>query len=339
MNPLLSIGITSYKRLAELERCINSIKTKYADKIEVIVSEDCSPLSNEIGHLVNKLAEVKPFTLKFMPNVQNLGYDMNLGAIIKKSKGDYVFLCSDDDAIFNGSLDLIIEFLDKRTSEYGVLYAPFVYSNNKRMDRNHSKDMVIAIGESNACKLLHDSILFSGLIFNKKYVEVLDSSRFKNMNYFQVYMFLKMIYKYGGYYFSHPSILCVGDGENAYGIAESSGGNPLLANRNSVLSNLEFIKSLVKVIKIFDSEEGTNVSQAFNNQHSFRSYTLLSMARTQGISFFKDYWKKMNSIDNLNMTLIAKIYYYVLLVFGTNLSNRMTYIVRRVAKRDYKCKD
>ena len=55
MRPILSIGITSYKRVKELERCIKSIKTKYVDDIEIIVSEDCSPLSKEIGEKVEEL--------------------------------------------------------------------------------------------------------------------------------------------------------------------------------------------------------------------------------------------------------------------------------------------
>jgi hypothetical protein len=61
-----------------------------------------------------------------------------------------------------------------------------------------------------------------------------------------------MMLHYGGYYFEKPSVLCVGDGENAYGISESSGGNAILANRKSVKSNLEFNKTLIKVIRMFD---------------------------------------------------------------------------------------
>lgn len=91
MGPVLTIGITSYKRINELERCIKSIKTKYTDDVEIIVSEDCSPLSKEIGEKVNELSKDCPINLKFMPNERNLGYDGNLGAIIKKSHGEYVY--------------------------------------------------------------------------------------------------------------------------------------------------------------------------------------------------------------------------------------------------------
>ena len=42
MKPILTIGITSYKRVNELIRCIKSVNTRYIDDIEILVSEDNS---------------------------------------------------------------------------------------------------------------------------------------------------------------------------------------------------------------------------------------------------------------------------------------------------------
>ena len=100
---------------------------------------------------------------------------------------------SDDDAICPGFLDMLIPFL-KNNDKYGVLYAPFIYSWNSNKDRYHGKSFEIRAGEDSASKYIYDSILFSGLIFKRECVESYDSSRFKNYNYFQVYMFLKTLY-------------------------------------------------------------------------------------------------------------------------------------------------
>lgn len=335
-SPVLSIGITSYKRIKELERCIKSVDTKYVDDVEIIVSEDCSPLSKEIGEHVDALSKEIPYELKFMPNEHNLGYDRNLGAIIKKSRGEFVFLMSDDDAFYPGFLDILIPFVKSQVSKnYGVIYAPFVYEDTRRKDRNHGKDMQIEAGEENAAKLIYDSILFSGLVFKREYVEKLDAEGFLNMNFYQVYMYLKMIYHYGGYYFAHPSVLCVGDGENAYGKSESSGGNALIADRSSVMSNVEFCRTLIMVVKRFDQEEGTHVFKSFEAQYSFRSYTLLSMARSVSIPFFKDFWRRLNALD-MHLRPIARVYYYMLLILGSRISNGLTYYAKRRAKHDEK---
>ena len=45
---ILSIAITSYLRVSELDRCLRSIDTSFIDEIEVIVSEDCSKKKIEI---------------------------------------------------------------------------------------------------------------------------------------------------------------------------------------------------------------------------------------------------------------------------------------------------
>lgn len=322
MSVLLTIGITSYNRINELVRCINSIQTKYSDEIEVLVSEDNSPQSALIESAVKELAETSSFSLRFSRNEVNLGYDMNLGAIIKHSNGQYIFFMSDDDIIYKGCLDNIIEYLKKtnRPNELGVLYAPFVYSESLELDRNHEVEHDIEASEKNAAKYLYDSILFSGLIFNRSYVEKLDSSRFKNYNYFQVYMFLEMIYKYGGHYFKQPSVVCVGDGENAYGISESSGGNEILANRKSVKSNLEFNKTLFKVIRLFDSDNQTDVFSKFQKQYSLHSYSGLSIARRQGIKYYREYWKILKSLD-IKLYPVSYCYYFILLLFGQKISD------------------
>lgn len=335
MKPLLSIGITSYNRVKELERCITSIKTRFNEEIEVIVSEDCSPQSKEIGEAVERLKGVCPFRLEFMPNKHNLGYDRNLGAIIQKSQGKYVFLISDDDSHFEGFLDLLIPFLRGEDNNFGVVYSPFVYSEDKRVDRNYGQDMIVEAGETSCCKHIYDSILFSGLVFRKEFVEKYDAGGFLNMNYFQVYLFLKMLYHHGGYYFEHPSVWCVGDGENAYGISESSGGNDLLANRKSVISNLEFNKTLIRVIKIFDEEEQTSVFKSFEKQYSLHAYSGLSIARRRGLKYYRSYWNKLNSLG-LRIYPIAKVYYVVLLILGADFTNALTSSVRKLVKHEKK---
>lgn len=331
MNNILSIGITSYKRIKELERCLKSIQTEYVDDIEIIVSEDHSPLYKEIGELVERLAKKSKYRLLFLNNEINLGYDMNLGSIIQKCSGEYIFLLSDDDMVEEKSLDKLIPLLKENRPE-GVIYAPFIYNHNGEWDRYRGDNIKSIKGEKSAAEYLYDSILFSGLIFKKKYVEKIDASRFKNYNYFQVYLFLEMIYKYGGLYIPFPTIRCIGDGENAYGLSESSGGNEKLANRKSVKSNLEFNKTLIKIIRVFDNDEGTNVFKSFEKQYSLHSYTGLSIARNESVKYFKEYWNVLNSLD-LYIYPIAKIYYIILLLLGKKKADRLLSGFRKLVKR------
>lgn len=332
MSPLLTIGITSYNRIYELKRCLNSIKTKYYQDIEILVSEDCSPLSNEINAMVNEFKSQSNLNIVFNSNIKNVGYDKNLGNIIKLSNGKYIFFLSDDDIILDGFLDILIPFL-YNNCDYGLIYSPYIYINTGKRDRLHNTSHVINSGEKYIKKHIYDSILFSGLIFKRDYVSIYDSSRFLNYNYFQVYLFLKTIYKYGGYYIDIPSVGCVNDGENAYGISESSGGNEILANRKSALSILEFNKSLIKVIKIFDKEENTNVFSSFEKQYSLHSYSPMSLARSEGLLIFKMYWNKLNELD-IKLYPVVKLYYVILLIFGKKHSDSFFNIFKRLVKKE-----
>lgn len=341
-NPILTIGITSYKRVKELTRCINSIRTKYVDDIEILVSEDKSPLSKEIENSVLQIAENSKYMIRFTTNEVNLGYDMNLGAIINKARGEYIFYMSDDDAVSEDSLDEIIPILKEQT-KYGVFYAPFIHLNSGKMDRKRSRtDFIIPAGEKSAAKYIYDSILFSGLIFRREYVKSFDSTRFKNMNYFQVYMFLQMLLKYGGYYFSSPSVLCIGDGENAYGLSESSRDNTpysnkernaILSNRESVKSNLEFNKTLFKVIQMFDEDENTHVFDSFARQYSIHSISGLTIARREGKEYFKEYWRTLNELD-IKLYPITGCYYILLTIFGADRTEKMLSGFRKIVKEE-----
>lgn len=342
MEPLMTIGITSYKRVNELIRCINSIQTKFADDIEILVSEDRSPLSNEIKKVVTELEKECKYNLRFTTNDVNLGYDMNLGAIIKKARGKYIFYMSDDDVVAEGCLDEIILFLRKE-EQSGVIYAPFVYIDTGKKDRKRSnKDFRIIAGEKSAATYVYDSILFSGLIFRKDYVKDFDSLRFKNHNYFQVYMFLQMLLKYGGYYFTNPSVYCIGDGENAYGLSASSEGetslaskerNEILAHRESVKSNLEFNKTLIKVIRMFDEDEGTHVMDSFERQYSFHSISGLTIARNEGRKYFKEYWEILKGLD-IHLYPVTKCYYILLSLFGAKGTTKILSGLRKLVKKE-----
>lgn len=316
----LSICITSYNRINELRRCLESIDSQYYNEIEIVVSEDNSPLKAEIASVVFNYEINSHYKVIYNSNTTNLGYDNNLAKLIRLANGKYLMFISDDDCFVPHMLDRIIKHI--KDSEFGTGFVPFyVGTGLKEIKRKYSQgNMHIEKGETSAGKFLYDSILFSGLIFDRKLAIQYSAENFKNYNYFQVYLFLSIIFKNGGEYIDIPSIICVSDGENAYGIADSSGGNELLSNRKSVFSYPEFHKGLIKTIKYFDNENGTRVIHVFEKEYSIRIYGQLSEARHEGLVTLIKYWKQVTKLD-INLTLIAHIYYITLFVLGEKICN------------------
>lgn len=317
---MLSICITSYNRVKELERCLKSIDSKLADEIEVVVSEDCSPMREQIKEVVREYAEHSPYHVVFNSNEHNLGYDRNLKRLSELATGQYIMYLSDDDCLFPGKLDGFIQCLKDHSP--AMAYAPFWYGyqEKKRAHRHYAFSHEIAKGIESARSRVYDAILFSGLTFLRELIVPIDAERFKNLNYFQVYLFLSVIYQYGGYYHDAIMIDSVSDGENAYGQVESSGNkNDQLADRESVFSNLEFNKGLFKVIQMFDADYGTDVFNHFCKEYSLRSFGGFCRARKQGLKVYREYWKRLKASD-VKLFPVCYVYYLCVGILGVSMS-------------------
>ena len=136
-NIFISVCITSYKRVRELQRCLNSIDSKHKESIEVIVSEDNSPERERIREVVEEYAKSSPYKVVFNTNENNLGYDRNLKKLATLATGVYVFYMSDDDCLFPNTLDSLIDALKEKKPS--MAYAPFWYGYDeaKEAKRKH----------------------------------------------------------------------------------------------------------------------------------------------------------------------------------------------------------
>lgn len=316
IEPFLSICITSYNRVNELKRCLESVDSEHSERIEIVVSEDCSPRKSEISEVVERFKANSEYNVLYNSNEVNLGYDRNLGKLIALAKGKYILFMSDDDAFISKSIDKIMDKLF--TLECPMAFAPFYSYTVQKHERKYKRGFNIEPGIENVKKYIYSSILFSGLIFERNKVLIYDSEPFHNLMYFQVYLFFSVLHKHGGTYLDIPLINCINDGENAFGISESSIKNTLLADRKSIFSNLEYHKGLIQVINIFDEDNGTDVIQAFEKEYSLRTYAGLSTARKAGKKEFKIYWHELNALD-IQLTMTVKMYYWSLKVFGSNI--------------------
>ena len=328
-NFLLSICITSYKRVNELIRCLYSIDSNLVGQIEVVVSEDCSPERDKIREVVSNYAGHSPYHVVFNANEHNLGYDRNLKKLVTLASGEYIMFLSDDDSLFPGKLDEFIKCLYKRPAiAYGSFW--YGYKEAKTIRRKYDSSHMIPPGENSAGGHIYDAILFSGLAFRRDLILDIDAERFRNLNYFQVYLFLTVLYKYGGYYQDTLLIDSVSDGENAYGQVKSSGsGNSLLADRDSVFSNLEFNKGLFKVIQMFDKDYGTHVFDLFCKEYSLRSIGGLLRARKAGFKTYINYWHKLR-MSGVSFTVVFYIYFVSVALLGSRLSGWLFFIPRKI---------
>lgn len=109
--PLLSICIPTYNRAQFLDvslRELISQASEISDSIEIVISDNASTDSTK---QVVEDAQKKYPAIVYSCNSENLGYDRNLDAAIRKSSGEFCWFLSDDEILLSGWLSVLIDLL------------------------------------------------------------------------------------------------------------------------------------------------------------------------------------------------------------------------------------
>jgi len=117
MNPLITIGLPTHRRLPYLKEAVASALAQTYSPIEVLISDD-GP-GTEIGPWAQTLAQ-KDARVRYQKNARNLGLAGNWNAIVDAARGEWLVLIGDDDR-------LLPDFLEKLTAliqpEVSVLFS------------------------------------------------------------------------------------------------------------------------------------------------------------------------------------------------------------------------
>lgn len=128
-RPFLSIVIPTYNRSSDLYNCLESLFSQIdgviEDEIEIIVSDNAS--TDDTTAMIEKLKSCKNFS--YYRNETNLGMDGNFYACYRYSKGDFLWIFSDDDLLRPNSLVAIFNLL-KANRDCGVCYLNNLWTDN-----------------------------------------------------------------------------------------------------------------------------------------------------------------------------------------------------------------
>jgi glycosyltransferase involved in cell wall biosynthesis len=109
--PLLTIGIPTWNRSKELQECIELVAAQVEavnEDVEIFVSDNAS--SDGTEELLCRMEAHIGF-LCHSRNKTNIGYDLNLLEVLKRSSGKYVWLLSDDDFVTDGAVAEILRII------------------------------------------------------------------------------------------------------------------------------------------------------------------------------------------------------------------------------------
>ncbi len=106
MEKLLTIAIPTYNRREYLATALASIFSQYDERVEVLVSDNCSE-DDTREFVLSNYSKASYFC-----NEQNVGME-NFKRCYDRASGQYVMLLGDDDIVVEGAIKHILDFLEK----------------------------------------------------------------------------------------------------------------------------------------------------------------------------------------------------------------------------------
>lgn len=330
-KPLISICIPSYNRPNETLRLLNSIYTKFPEKIEIVICEDKSPERTEIRAAVNKFSATSKFEVKYFENETNLGYDKNLKELIKKASGEWIVFMGNDDVFVLGALDKLIEFLEKN-SQLGYVLRSYelIYKNGEvEKFRYYNGNKFFEPGDAAYMELFRKSVFISGFTIRRELV--LDNliSDFDGMLLFQLYLVGEVTIRYPSAYFDEPlsaqyeRVLAPSFGSSASEKGLYTPGEVTIQN------SLNFMKGFARISEYLDGKYNIQSSRVIIGDLSKYSYPILSIQRERGIRQFLKYVSELNKLG-FNCSLYYYLYVLALLIFNKGICDWLIMKIKQI---------
>ncbi len=116
---MVSVAIASYNGEKYIEKLLNSVLNQTVPVDEVIICDDCS--ADKTAQICNSFIEKNGLdNWHFFENEANKGYCLNFYGAIDKCRGDYIFICDQDDEWLPEKAECMVRTL-KENSDIKVL--------------------------------------------------------------------------------------------------------------------------------------------------------------------------------------------------------------------------
>ena len=298
-NKIIDIFILSYNRPEQLKRIFESFRGFAFDNVRIIIKDDCSPSFIEIEQVFEYYKNILNVEVLLHKNELNLGYDLNLLDCFNVAESEYLYLLSDDDYLNVGELYRLLEYIKLTKKDFYIS----THSNHGKKYRQFES---ISLSSVYKPDFVYNSILFSGLIFKVSRFNISTSEIdfLKNCIYSQVYVVAKFFKESKEFEcFDGDVLMLGGDGENYFGKNNSSSAleSKELSDRQSILSNFNYQRRLLKVVKYIDENLFEGAYSDFKHLYSIRLTAYFVKARVDSKDDYMDLYRLY--IDQKDVTV------------------------------------
>ena len=329
---LISICIPSYNRPEELGRLLNSIDTNRIDQVQVVICEDKAPKRMEVRNVVNTFTNESEYVVKYIENVKNLGHGGNLRECVHQADGEYVMYMGDDDMFIPDAFDILFDFLKDHKYLGYVLrsYATIDNKNSIQYFRYYNSDKFFEPGITSYVEFFGKSVSMSGFTIKQEYVKNYNIDIFDDTFLYQLYLVAEVCLNYPSAYFNTPFTYVISDGGAFFGSSEKEKGKYKVGTK--VSDNINFILGRYRITEFIDKKYRINSTKLIKEDTSKYCFYILAESRKYGKSYFRKQRELFLEAD-LNSTIYFEIYYYGLLLFGSNICISIIKLIKKVVGR------
>ncbi len=108
---MISIAMATYNGEKYLEEQLESIAKQTIQPDELVVCDDCS--TDKTIEILENFKNRVNFDVRILQNDVNSGYVKNFARVISEAKGDFVFMCDQDDCWFPNKIEVVLKTFEE----------------------------------------------------------------------------------------------------------------------------------------------------------------------------------------------------------------------------------
>ncbi len=132
----ISIAMATFNGEKYLQQQLDSIAAQTHLPDELIVCDDCS--KDKTVEILENFKNKVNFEVKILQNQINSGYIKNFARVISETKGDYIFLCDQDDFWFPNKIENVLKTFNEKPNVQLVAHNSIITDSNLK-----SKDITL----------------------------------------------------------------------------------------------------------------------------------------------------------------------------------------------------
>ncbi|MBR2208355.1 MAG: glycosyltransferase family 2 protein [Synergistaceae bacterium] len=319
--------VPSYNRDVELTRLLESIDASgdNVKDIEIVIREDFSPRRQDIAKAVADFKSRSPYSVNYIENEKNFGYDKNLRSVAKSAEGEWVIFMGDDDVFIPGALDNFIKFL-RENKDIGYVMRRYrraheVESGYEYEEFRYAKhDVFFEPSTATIIELFRRSLFISGFTFKKEYFDDYDCADYDGTLLFQLYILANICSVHKSCYCDIAITQAFDNATPFFGSSEAE-KNLYDSGENSVRNSLNFMKQVKVLAESIEKKLNIKMTEEIITTYSKYSYGFLYEHRDDGIKIFREYARELRKLG-FAKTYHFYIHYLALLLLGkSNFQN------------------